>query len=113
MVGREALVPDGAGRSSTENIDISVTHWSGQYVPSPPGPTICGPDGYSDPPVTDAEGKDCNVFHGDYTGLAVDRLGGVHVVWTGLNRLATSPQADPYTGRPHDGYAQDAMYARR
>jgi hypothetical protein len=35
------------------------------------------------------------------------------VVWTGLNRRATSPQLDPYTGGLHDGYAQDAMYARR
>jgi hypothetical protein len=24
-----------------------------------------------------------------------------------------SPQIDPYTGERHDGYAQDAMYARR
>ena len=34
-------------------------------------------------------------------------------VWTGLNRLATSPQVDFYLGGEHDGYAQDAMYARR
>ena len=112
-VSREVLVPDGAGRTPTENIDISVTHWSGQYVPEPEWPRICGPDGYSDPPVTDAEGKDCNVFHGDYTGLAVDQEGGIHVAWTGLNRLATSAQVDPYTGGLHDGYAQDAMYAKR
>ena len=58
--------------------------------------------------------KDCNVFHGDYTGLAVGpHRSIVNVVWTGLNRLATSPQLDPYTGEPHQGYAQDAMYARR
>ena len=31
----------------------------------------------------------------------------------GLNRLAVSPQVDAYTGAPHDGYAQDAMFARR
>lgn len=96
-----------------ENVDVSVTHWAGQYVPQPRWPTVCGPTGYSDPPVTDAEGKDCNVFHGDYTGLAVDSADRVHVVWTGLNRLAVSPQIDFYTGQPHDGYAQDAMYARR
>jgi hypothetical protein len=63
--------------------------------------------------VTDAAGKDCNAFHGDYTGLAVGPDGDVHVVWTGLNRFVTSPQLDVYTGEPHDGYAQDAMYARR
>jgi len=96
-----------------EQIDISVTHWSGQYVPEADWPSICGPAGYTDPPVADAEGKDCNQFHGDYTGLAVGSDGSVHVVWTGLNRLATSPQTDPYTGGPHNGYAQDAMYARR
>ena len=96
-----------------EQVDVSVTHWTGQYVPPSLWPRVCGPMPYSDPPVTDAEGKDCNVFHGDYTGLATDSLGRVHVVWTGLNRLETSPQVDPYTGGPHDGYAQDAMYARR
>ena len=69
--------------------------------------------GRGDPPVTDAEGKDCNEFHGDYTGLAVGPDDSVHVVWTGLNRLEQSPQVDPYTGGLHDGYAQDAMYARR
>ena len=37
----------------------------------------------------------------------------INVVWTGLNRFAASPQIDPYTGAPHDGYAQDAMFARR
>ena len=72
-----------------EQVDISVTHWSGQYVPQAAWPTVCGPAGYTDPPVTDAAGKDCNVFHGDYTGLAVGPDGSVHVVWTGLNRLAT------------------------
>jgi hypothetical protein len=106
-------VPNGAGRSSTENVDISVTHWAGQYVPQDAWPAVCGPDGYTDPPVANAEGKDCNVFHGDYTGLAVGTDGAVNVVWTGLNRFATSPQIDAYTGQPHDGYAQDAMYARR
>ncbi len=99
--------------TSPEQIDVSVTHWSGQYVPEEAWPTICGPAGYTNPPVTDAEGKDCNVFHGDYTGLDVGADGSVHVVWTGLNRLVTSPQLDPYTGGLHDGYAQDAMYSRR
>jgi hypothetical protein len=74
---------------------------------------VCGPAGYSDLPVANAEGKDCNVFHGDYTGLTTDSRGRIHVVWTGLNRLATTPQTDFYTGLPHDGYVQDAMYARR
>ena len=104
--GKEALGPE-------EQVDISVTHWSGQYVPQSAWPTICGPAGYSDPPVTDAEGKDCNVFHGDYTGLAVGPDGAIHVVWTGLNVLATSTQVDGYTGELHDGYRQDAMYAQR
>lgn len=104
--GRQVVGP-------AENIDVSVTHWAGQYVPQSRWPAACGPAGYADPPVADARGKDCNVFHGDYTGLAVDALDRVHVVWTGLNRLATSPQTDFYTGAPHDGYAQDAMYARR
>lgn len=99
--------------SADEQIDISVTHWSGQYVPQPKWPTVCGPAGYSDGSVADAEGKDCNVFHGDYTGLAVGSDGSVHVTWTGLNRFVTSPQIDAYTGALHDGYAQDAMYARR
>ncbi|HEU4758548.1 MAG TPA: sialidase family protein [Dehalococcoidia bacterium] len=102
--GTQALGPE-------EHVDVSATHWAGQYTTS--WPAICGPSGYSDPPVTDAAGKDCNVFHGDYTGLAVDSLDRVHVVWTGLNRLVTSPQLDIYTGAAHDGYAQDAMYARR
>lgn len=94
-----------------EQLDISVTHWAGQYTTA--WPAQCGPAGYSDPPVTNAAGKDCNVFHGDYTGLAVGPDGTVNVVWTGLNRLAVSPQIDFYTGAPHDGYAQDAMFARR
>jgi hypothetical protein len=63
--------------------------------------------------VTDATGKDCNIFDGDYTGLAVGSDGSINVTWTGLNRLDESPQIDFYTGAPHDGYAQDAMFARR
>jgi hypothetical protein len=101
------------GRTSTERVDESVTHWAGQYVPESQWPRVCGPTGYTDPPVVNAEGKDCNVFHGDYTGLAVGPNGWIHVVWTGLNRRDESPQRDPYTGGPHDGYVQDAMYARR
>jgi hypothetical protein len=110
------LWTQGSGKQTlgpAENIDVSVTHWAGQYTPSSRWPASCGPAGYTDPPVVDARGKDCNVFHGDYTGLAVDSSNRVHVVWTGLNRLATSPQIDFYTGAPHDGYAQDAMYAKR
>ena len=99
--GKQALGP-------AENIDVSVTHWAGQYVPQAAWPTVCGPVGYSEGP-----GKDCNEFHGDYTGLVVDSLDRVHVTWTGLNRFESSLQLDPYTGGPHDGYAQDAMYARR
>jgi hypothetical protein len=110
--GKQALTPT-TGTVPFEQLDISVTHWAGQYVPPSLWPRVCGPAGYADPPVTDATGKDCNVFHGDYTGLATDGLGRVHVVWTGLNRLETAPQIDPYTGTLHDGYAQDAMYARR
>ena len=98
---------------AAEHVDESVTHWSAQYVGMSAWPVVCGPVGYTDPPVTNAEGKDCNQFHGDYTGLAVDSAGRAHAVWTGLNRHVTSPQLDPYTGAPHDGYAQDAMYARR
>jgi hypothetical protein len=98
---------------AAENIDVSVTHWAGQYVDVPDWPRACGPVGYSDGPVVDARGKDCNAFHGDYTGLAVDSSGRSHVVWTGLNRAAQSPQLDPYVGGLHDGFAQDAMYARR
>jgi hypothetical protein len=100
--------------AQTEKLDISVTHWAGQYVPEDDWPRVCGPVGHTDlPEVPDATGKDCNVFHGDYTGLATDSLGRIHIVWTGLNRLEQSPQLDVYTGEPHDGYAQDAMYARR
>lgn len=100
----DALGPD-------EHIDISVTHWAGQYTTR--WPAICGPAGYTDDVVGAAEGKDCNVFHGDYTGLDVGPDGTIHVTWTGLNRWATSPQVDFYTLAPHDGYAQDAMYAQR
>jgi hypothetical protein len=96
-----------------EHVDVSVTHWAGQYVPQSLWPEVCGPVGYSDPPVTDAEGKDCNAFHGDYTGLAVGPDDSINIVWTGLNRFDTSNQIDPYTGAPHDGYVQDAMFARR
>ena len=92
---------------STEHIDESVTHWAGQYVPPAALPTICGPAG------ADVPGKDCNVFHGDYTGLAVGPDDSIHIVWTGLNELVTSPQLDAYTGALHTGYRQDAMYARR
>jgi hypothetical protein len=99
--GKQALGP-------AENIDVSVTHWAGQYVPQAAWPAVCGPVGYPEGP-----GKDCAVFHGDYTGLAVDSLDRVHVTWTGLNRFESSLQRDPYIGGPHDGYAQDAMYARR
>jgi hypothetical protein len=90
---------------SAENIDVSVTHWAGQYTTD--WPEICGPAGSATP------GKDCNAFHGDYTGLAVGSDGSINVVWTGLNRLATSTQIDFYTGELHQGYAQDAMFARR
>jgi hypothetical protein len=86
--GKEALGPE-------ENIDISVTHWAGQYVPQSAWPTICGPAGYSDPPVEDAEGKDCNVFHGDYTGLAVGPDGAIHVVWRSRTTCAPRPAAPP------------------
>jgi hypothetical protein len=111
---RQELRPNTAeGRRADEMVDISVTHWAGQYVPMPAWPRVCGPAGYSDPPVLDAAGKDCNVFHGDYTGLATGPDGSVNVVWTGLNRLRSSPQRDPYTGTLHDGYVQDAMFARR
>jgi hypothetical protein len=94
-------------------VDVSVTHWTGQYVPQTAWPAICGPAGYSDGDIADAEGKDCNVFHGDYTGLAVGPDDAIHVVWTGLNEVAVSPQVDFYVGGPHDGYRQDAMYAQR
>ncbi|HMM42507.1 MAG TPA: sialidase family protein [Thermomicrobiales bacterium] len=108
-VGGAASTPLGG----LENPDVSVTHWAGQYVPESAWPAICGPAGYSDGPVADAAGKDCNVFHGDYTGLAIGSDGSINVVWTGLNAWATSPQLDPYTGTLHDGYRQDAMFARR
>lgn len=97
----------------TENPDVSVTHWAGQYVPQSVWPAICGPAGYSDGSITNAEGKDCNIFDGDYTGLAVGPDDSINIVWTGLNRTVTSPQVDFYTGSLHDGYAQDAMFARR
>jgi hypothetical protein len=108
------LFPNTAeGRTSTENPDISLTHWAGQYVPPDLWPRVCGPAGYTDPPVTDATGKDCNIFDGDYTGLAVGSDGSINVTWTGLNRFDSDPQRDFYTGLPHDGFAQDAMFARR
>ncbi|HXF51203.1 MAG TPA: sialidase family protein [Dehalococcoidia bacterium] len=88
-----------------EQADDSVTHWAGQYTTD--WPTVCGPAGSATP------GKGCNVFHGDYTGLAVDANDRIHVVWTGLNQVATSTQIDFYTGLPRTGYRQDAMYARR
>jgi hypothetical protein len=97
----------------TEHPDVSLTHWAGQYVSQANWPAICGPAGYSDGPVEDAEGKDCNIFHGDYTGLAVGPDDSINVVWTGLNDFTTSPQVDFYTGDLHDGYRQDAMFARR
>jgi hypothetical protein len=90
---------------SAENVDVSVTHWAGQYTSS--WPEICGPNGSA------TAGKDCNAFDGDYTGLAVGSDGSINVVWTGLNRFAVSTQIDFYTGLPHEGYAQDAMFARR
>ncbi len=101
---------DGTGTEQlgqAEHIDVSVTHWAGQYVPESAWPTVCGPAGSATP------GKKCNVFHGDYTGLQVGPDDSVHITWTGLNRLVTSPQVDPYTGEQVTGYAQDAMYARR
>jgi hypothetical protein len=101
------------GRTATENPEISLTHWAGQYVPVDLWPRVCGPAGYTDPPVTDARGKDCNIFDGDYTGLAVGSDGSINVTWTGLNRFDSDPQIDRYTGGLHDGYAQDAMFARR
>lgn len=105
---RHVLWVDGEGSEALgvdEHVDESVTHWAGQYTTA--WPAICGPDGSPDP------GKNCNVFHGDYTGLAVGSDDSINVVWTGLNRLVTSPQTDFYTGEPHQGYAQDAMFARR
>ena len=67
---------------------------------------ISGPDGYTDPPVVDAAGKDCNVFDGDCTGLALGFDDRINVVWTGLTRFVASPQIDAYTGPPHDGYGR-------
>jgi len=87
---------------AAENVDVSATHWSGQYTTA--WPAACGGT---------TPGKDCNVFHGDYTGLAVGSDGSINVVWTGLNRFVTTPQIDFYTGQPHQGNAQDAMFARR
>ena len=80
----------------------------GQYVPQAAWPTVCGPVGTRRP------GKDCNVFHGDYTGLA-GRLDPIESTSSGPGSTdsTTSPQIDFYTGEPHQGYAQDAMYARR
>jgi hypothetical protein len=106
-VGDARAVPVGP----REHLDVSVTHWAGQYTTD--WPAVCGPEGYSDDGIENAEGKDCNEFHGDYTGLAVDSRDRIHVVWTGLNERAVSPQIDPYTGELHDGFRQDAMYARR
>lgn len=111
---KEVLRPNAAeNRTQREQLDVSVTQWAGQYVPRSDWPRICGPIGYTDPPVRHAEGKDCNAFDGDYTGLAVGSDGSINVTWTGLNRWATSTQLDPYTGQYHDGFAQDAMFARR
>jgi hypothetical protein len=93
-----ALGPD-------EHIDESLTHWAGQYTTA--WPEICGPEG------SDTPGKACNVFHGDYTGLAVGPDDAVHVVWTGLNAFVTSAQIDFYTGEFWSAYRQDAMYAKR
>ncbi|HEX5937523.1 MAG TPA: sialidase family protein [Actinomycetota bacterium] len=110
---RHVLWVEGEGKQALgplEHLDVSVTHWAGQYTTD--WPAACGPSGYVDGGEP-SEGKDCNAFHGDYTGLAVDSSDRVHVVWTGLNRLATSPQVDFYIGGLHDGNAQDAMYARR
>ncbi len=106
----EHVLWDGAGAQALggpEYPDQSVTHWAGQYVPESAWPTICGPSGSTTP------GKDCNVFDGDYTGMAIGSDGSINVVWTGLNRFVTSPQIDFYTGEPHQGYRQDAMFARR
>lgn len=93
-----ALGPD-------EHIDESLTHWAGQYTTA--WPEICGPVG------SDTRGKACNVFHGDYTGLAVGSDNSINVVWTGLNQEATSAQVDFYTGEFWTAYRQDAMFARR
>ncbi len=84
-----------------EQVDNSVTHWAGQYTTA--WPAVCG--------GTPA-GKNCNVFHGDYTGLAVDSLNRIHVVWTGFRRAATAPQIDFYLGTLRQGVRQDAIYRR-
>ena len=84
-----------------EQIDNSVTHWAGQYTTA--WPEACGGS---------PAGKNCNVFHGDYTGLAVDSQDRIHVVWTGLRTSAVSDQIDFYTGAFRVGYRQDAMYRR-
>jgi hypothetical protein len=94
-----------ASLGPTEHPDESVTHWAGQYTLA--WPEICGPAD------SDTPGKGCNVFHGDYTGLAVGSDDSINVVWTGLNALVTSPQVDFYTGQLREGYRQDAMFARR
>jgi hypothetical protein len=104
------LLVDGTGiqvLGPDEQPDVSVTHWAGQYVPESGWPAICGPADSATP------GKGCNIFHGDYTGLAVGSDGSINVVWTGLNAFVTSPQVDFYTGNLRQGYRQDAMFARR
>jgi len=98
VVGSDA--PEALGPA--EHIDESATHWVGQYTTG--WPTICGGP---------TPGKDCNVFHGDYTGLAVGPDDSINVVWTGLNQEVTTPQIDFYTSDFHTGYRQDAMFARR
>ena len=84
-----------------EQVDNSVTHWAGQYTTA--WPAACGGS---------PAGKNCNVFHGDYTGLAVDSTNRVHVVWTGFRTSTTSDQIDFYLGTFRVGYRQDAMYRR-
>ena len=103
-VFNHVLVKGGAKTTlsiTPEKVSNSVTHWAGQYTTA--WPAICGGS---------PAGKNCNVFHGDYTGLAVDSLNRVHVVWTGFQTPATSLQVDFYTGQLHTGYRQDAMYRR-
>ena len=84
-----------------EQIDNSVTHWAGQYTTA--WPAACGGS---------PAGKNCNVFHGDYTGLAVDSADRIHVVWTGFRTATESPQIDFYTGAFRTGFRQDAVYRR-
>jgi hypothetical protein len=86
-----------------EQVDNSVTHWAGQYVGTANWPAACGGS---------PAGKNCNVFHGDYTGLAVDSTNRIHVVWTGFRTAATSDQIDFYLGTPRLGFRQDTMYIR-